>query len=159
MGKWTAKGTSLTSSCPSGLSSTTVGVTPDNQMEIPHRQSMYPEVLIKIDRINIRHKQVHFLEEKWLSSDLVLFDPVKARELVRQYNQFELNFSDLNFFEKINKERRKHVRVLNRESGSEHSPPEDSWEGDMSQDWISNYFYPLNVSELIRGAYFFCANF
>lgn len=120
-------------------------------MEIPKQQSMYPEVLIKIDRVNIRHKQVHFLEDKWLSSDLVLFDPVKARELVRQYSQFEVNFSDLNCFRALNAERRKHVQVLNAESGEAHVPPFDTWEQEEGADWIGNYFYPLNVPELIRG--------
>jgi hypothetical protein len=124
-------------------------------MEIPHKESkLYPEILIDINRINVKNHEVYFYEEEWFSSDLILFDSNQAKQLIKQYTQFEINFDKINFFKEIQKERERHIQILNRESNNNLVSQKGKWESTEGSNWIANYFFPLNVSKLIRGIAF-----
>ena len=119
-------------------------------MEIPiKRTEIYPEILIDINRINVPDKEVFYHEKDWFSNDLVLFDSTKAREMMQQYDRFEVNFEDNQYFSRLSGERRKHKRLLGQKVEREVNA--DLWEERAKGDWIANYFYPLDIMHLLKG--------
>ena len=121
-------------------------------MEIPSKKlTVYPEILIDINRINIRDKEVFFQEKKRFSNDMILFDLNKANEFIEQYKRFEINFEDMNYFSKIEKERKKHYNLLNYDSVKFCNYKSKSCIISDDKNWIFNYFFPINILNLIKG--------
>lgn len=83
------------------------------------------------------------------ASDMILFDATKAREIVKQYNQFHLNFDDINYYQEVQNEREKYLTLFQK--------PMDSLLAQKNrksfpQEWIKNYFFPLDITRIFKSS-------
>jgi hypothetical protein len=108
---------------------------------------MFPQIILDINRVNIDRKQEHFLLNETRPTDMILFDRSQALRMVQQYSEFHLNFENINLFDEIQKERIKFAEMFKK--------PVDRVILEKNKiskknDWVSNYFYPLNISHLCQ---------
>ena len=116
---------------------------------------MFPEILLDINRIDVKSKEVFLFENEWYSNDFILFDAGQAKKMVKQYSRFEYNFSDFNNFEILYQERVKNQRTLDHHFQGQRANQSLAETEKYKKDWIANYFFPVSISHIVKGLEFY----